>query len=129
MTQSLIVSTSSHCLYMITQISPLRPQRPRSQVLNQIGGDRRLSVSPGPPSSSSNSSSSGPPPITPRNKLSFSLHTVSSKSNLSSHSHSNTYSVKRLCLLWTVDLKISVGPLCLPLTLLCLLHHCYNMPW
>lgn len=59
-------------------ISPLRPQRPRSQVLNQIGGDRRLSVSPGPPSSSSNSSSSsGPPPITPRNKLSFSLLTVS----------------------------------------------------
>ncbi|KAA8581416.1 hypothetical protein FQN60_002997, partial [Etheostoma spectabile] len=59
-------------------ISPLRPQRPRSQVLSQIGGDRRLSVSPGPPSSSSNSSSSsGPPPITPRSKLSFSLHTVS----------------------------------------------------
>uniref|UniRef100_A0A8D0ARD5 Dedicator of cytokinesis 1 n=1 Tax=Sander lucioperca TaxID=283035 RepID=A0A8D0ARD5_SANLU len=64
-------------------ISPLRPQRPRSQVLSQIGGDRRLSVSPGPPSSSSNSSSSsGPPPITPRSKLSFSLHTVSSMSNL-----------------------------------------------
>ncbi|XP_070846199.1 dedicator of cytokinesis protein 1 isoform X1 [Chaetodon trifascialis] len=59
-------------------ISPLRPQRPRSQVLSQIGGDRRLSVSPGPPSSASNSSSSpGPPPITPRSKLSFSLHTVS----------------------------------------------------
>uniref|UniRef100_A0AAQ4P8U1 Dedicator of cytokinesis 1 n=1 Tax=Gasterosteus aculeatus aculeatus TaxID=481459 RepID=A0AAQ4P8U1_GASAC len=62
-------------------ISPLRPQRPRSQVLNQIAGDRRLSVSPGPLSSSSSSNSSsspGPPPITPRNKLSFSLHTVSS---------------------------------------------------
>ncbi|KAM7370639.1 hypothetical protein PAMP_010168 [Pampus punctatissimus] len=59
-------------------ISPLRPQRPRSQVLNQLGGDRRLSVSPGPPCSSSNSSSSpGPPPITPRSKLSFSLHTAS----------------------------------------------------
>uniref|UniRef100_A0A671YRE7 Dedicator of cytokinesis 1 n=1 Tax=Sparus aurata TaxID=8175 RepID=A0A671YRE7_SPAAU len=59
-------------------ISPLRPQRPRSQVLSQIGGDRRLSVSPGPPSSSSNSTSSpGPPPITPRSKLSFSLHTAS----------------------------------------------------
>uniref|UniRef100_A0A672IKG1 Dedicator of cytokinesis 1 n=1 Tax=Salarias fasciatus TaxID=181472 RepID=A0A672IKG1_SALFA len=55
-------------------ISPLRPQRPRSQVLNQIGGDRRLSVSPGPPPPPSNSSSSpGPPPITPRSKLSFSL--------------------------------------------------------
>uniref|UniRef100_A0A672ILR0 Dedicator of cytokinesis 1 n=1 Tax=Salarias fasciatus TaxID=181472 RepID=A0A672ILR0_SALFA len=60
-------------------ISPLRPQRPRSQVLNQIGGDRRLSVSPGPPPPPSNSSSSpGPPPITPRSKLSFSLHTASS---------------------------------------------------
>uniref|UniRef100_A0A3Q3ILQ4 Dedicator of cytokinesis 1 n=1 Tax=Monopterus albus TaxID=43700 RepID=A0A3Q3ILQ4_MONAL len=60
-------------------ISPLRPQRPRSQVLNQIGVDRRLSVSPGPPASSSNPSSvQGPPPITPRSKLSFStLHTVS----------------------------------------------------
>ncbi|KAK5906126.1 hypothetical protein CgunFtcFv8_002017 [Champsocephalus gunnari] len=59
-------------------ISPLRPQRPRSQVLSQIGGDRRLSVSPGPPSSSMHSSSlPGPPPITPRSKLSFSL-TVSS---------------------------------------------------
>uniref|UniRef100_A0A673CS66 Dedicator of cytokinesis 1 n=1 Tax=Sphaeramia orbicularis TaxID=375764 RepID=A0A673CS66_9TELE len=60
-------------------ISPLRPQRPRSQVLNQLGGDRRLSVSPGPPSASSNSTSSpGPPPITPRNKPSFSLHAMSS---------------------------------------------------
>ncbi|KAM3859328.1 dedicator of cytokinesis protein 1 isoform 9-T9 [Diretmus argenteus] len=61
-------------------ISPLRPQRPKSQVLNLMGGDRRLSVSPGPPSSSSSNSSSspGPPPITPRSKLSFSLHTGSS---------------------------------------------------
>uniref|UniRef100_A0A7N6AW27 Dedicator of cytokinesis 1 n=1 Tax=Anabas testudineus TaxID=64144 RepID=A0A7N6AW27_ANATE len=61
-------------------ISPLRPQRPRSQVLNQMGVDRRLSVSPGPPPPSSNSTSSpGPPPITPRAKLSFStLHAVSS---------------------------------------------------
>ncbi|XP_075889561.1 dedicator of cytokinesis protein 1 [Nelusetta ayraudi] len=62
-------------------ISPLRPQRPRSQVLNQIAGDRRLSVSPGPPppsSSSSCTSSPGPPPITPRSKLSFSLLAVSS---------------------------------------------------
>ncbi|TWW81996.1 Dedicator of cytokinesis protein 1 180 kDa protein downstream of CRK [Takifugu flavidus] len=56
-------------------ISPLRPQRPRSQVLNQLGGERRLSVSPGPPPPSS--SSPGPPPITPRSKLSFSLHTAS----------------------------------------------------
>lgn len=58
------------------QISPLRPQRPRSQVLNQLGGERRLSVSPGPPPPSS---TPGPPPITPRSKLSFSLHTASSK--------------------------------------------------
>ncbi|TNN73883.1 Dedicator of cytokinesis protein 1 [Liparis tanakae] len=66
-------------------ISPLRPQRPRSQVLSQIGGDRRLSVSPGPPSSSSSNSSSslGPPPITPRSKLSFSLHAVSTPSSSS----------------------------------------------
>ncbi|XP_046888131.1 dedicator of cytokinesis protein 1 [Hypomesus transpacificus] len=56
-------------------ISPLRPQRPKSQVLNLQGVERRLSVSPGPPSSSS---SAGPPPITPRNKISFSLHTGSS---------------------------------------------------
>uniref|UniRef100_A0A8C5I479 Dedicator of cytokinesis 1 n=1 Tax=Gouania willdenowi TaxID=441366 RepID=A0A8C5I479_GOUWI len=56
-------------------ISPLRPQRPRSQVLNQISGDRRLSVSPGPPLSTS--ASPGPPPITPRNKPTFSLPPVS----------------------------------------------------
>uniref|UniRef100_A0A8K9UDL4 Dedicator of cytokinesis 1 n=1 Tax=Oncorhynchus mykiss TaxID=8022 RepID=A0A8K9UDL4_ONCMY len=56
-------------------ISPLRPQRPKSQVLNLLSGDRRLSVSPGPPQPHS---SPGPPPITPRNKLSFSLLTVSS---------------------------------------------------
>lgn len=65
--------------FLFLQISPLRPQRPRSQVLSQIVGDRRLSASPGPPaasssSSSSSSSSPGPPPITPRSKLSFSLH-------------------------------------------------------
>uniref|UniRef100_A0A3Q2DTW0 Dedicator of cytokinesis 1 n=2 Tax=Cyprinodon variegatus TaxID=28743 RepID=A0A3Q2DTW0_CYPVA len=58
-------------------ISPLRPQRPRSQVLNQMAGDRRLSVSPGPPSTNS-TSSPGPPPITPRNKSTFNLHTISS---------------------------------------------------
>ncbi|KAM6951370.1 dedicator of cytokinesis protein 1 [Aplochiton taeniatus] len=64
-------------------ISPLRPQRPKSQVLNLLGPDRRLSVSPGPHNSSntslaSASSSPGPPPITPRAKLSFSLLTGSS---------------------------------------------------
>ncbi|XP_015202316.1 dedicator of cytokinesis protein 1 isoform X1 [Lepisosteus oculatus] len=54
-------------------ISPLRPQRPKSQVINAITGDRRFSVSPG-----SSSSSSVPPPITPRAKLSFSMLTGSS---------------------------------------------------
>lgn len=84
------------------QISPLRPQRPRSQVLNQIGGDRRLSVSPGPPSSSSNSSSSpGPPPITPRSKLSFStLHAVSSKSELILQ-HTQAHMTAKISCLWT----------------------------
>ncbi|KAJ8284749.1 hypothetical protein COCON_G00035990 [Conger conger] len=53
-------------------ISPLRPQRPKSQVINLLTGDRRLSVSPGPPASSP-----APPPVTPRAKLSFSLHTGS----------------------------------------------------
>ncbi|XP_054605243.1 dedicator of cytokinesis protein 1 isoform X2 [Nothobranchius furzeri] len=58
-------------------ISPLRPQRPKSQVLNQTGVDRRLSVSPGPSSTNSSTSSLGPPPIAPRNKSSLSLHTGS----------------------------------------------------
>jgi len=97
--RSLTVSTSCLCWCVVTQISPLRPQRPRSQVLNQIGGDRRLSVSPGPPSSSSSNSSSslGPPPITPRSKLSFSLHAVSSMSNPTSfslrHTHTHTHTL------------------------------------
>lgn len=121
MTQYLMVSTSFHCLCVITQISPLRPQRPRSQVLSQIGGDRRLSVSPGPPSSSSNSSSSpGPPPITPRSKLSFSLHAVSSKSSLT---------LLSLPLKRTLNCNNLCRPsLCHPLTLFYLLHHCYHMP-
>lgn len=99
MSHSLTVSSSFLSLCMITQISPLRPQRPRSQVLSQIGGDRRLSVSPGPPSSSSNSTSSpGPPPITPRSKLSFSLHTASSKSKPTKEVVSSSgWSVDCLC--------------------------------
>ncbi|XP_068610915.1 dedicator of cytokinesis protein 1 [Brachionichthys hirsutus] len=59
-------------------ISPLRPQRPKSQIVNQLGGDRRLSVSPGPPSSSNSASSPGPPPITPRNKHAIVLQPASS---------------------------------------------------
>lgn len=109
MTQSLIVSTSLIlCLCMIIQISPLRPQRPRSQVLSQIGGDRRLSVSPGPPSSSSNSSSSspGPPPITPRSKLSFSLHTASSKLSLP-FKHTHTHTLLRVCIIFRLELPQS----------------------
>ncbi|NWI82857.1 DOCK1 protein, partial [Dryoscopus gambensis] len=49
-------------------ISPLRPQRPKSQVLNVMSSERRFSVSPAPPSSQLT-----PPPITPRTKLVFSV--------------------------------------------------------
>ncbi|KAG8517471.1 Dedicator of cytokinesis protein 1 [Galemys pyrenaicus] len=51
------------------QISPLRPQRPKSQVISVLGGERRFSVSP----SSSPTAQQTPPPVTPRAKLSFSL--------------------------------------------------------
>nr|XP_031361171.1 dedicator of cytokinesis protein 1 [Lonchura striata domestica] len=47
-------------------ISPLRPQRPKSQVLNVMCSERRFSVSPP-------SSQLTPPPITPRTKLAFSI--------------------------------------------------------
>ncbi|NWV15168.1 DOCK1 protein, partial [Ptilonorhynchus violaceus] len=49
-------------------ISPLRPQRPKSQVINAMCSERRFSVSPAPPGSQLT-----PPPITPRTKLSFSI--------------------------------------------------------
>uniref|UniRef100_A0A8C3MXL1 Dedicator of cytokinesis 1 n=1 Tax=Geospiza parvula TaxID=87175 RepID=A0A8C3MXL1_GEOPR len=49
-------------------ISPLRPQRPKSQVLNVMSSERRFSVSPASPSSQLS-----PPPITPRTKLAFSI--------------------------------------------------------
>ncbi|NWH98948.1 DOCK1 protein, partial [Tichodroma muraria] len=49
-------------------ISPLRPQRPKSQVLSVMSSERRFSVSPAPPSSQLS-----PPPITPRTKLAFSM--------------------------------------------------------
>uniref|UniRef100_A0A3P9IW85 Dedicator of cytokinesis 1 n=1 Tax=Oryzias latipes TaxID=8090 RepID=A0A3P9IW85_ORYLA len=72
------INQPAEAVILSETISPLRPQRPKSQLLNQIGGDRRLSVSPGPPSSAMNSSSSsGPPPIMPR-KPSHSVHTGSS---------------------------------------------------
>ncbi|NXD23997.1 DOCK1 protein, partial [Spelaeornis formosus] len=51
-------------------ISPLRPQRPKSQVLSAMSGERRFSVSPAVPSSQLS-----PPPVTPRTKLAFSIHT------------------------------------------------------
>ncbi|NXQ54944.1 DOCK1 protein, partial [Anthoscopus minutus] len=49
-------------------ISPLRPQRPKSQVLSAMCGERRFSASPAPPGSQLS-----PPPITPRTKLAFSI--------------------------------------------------------
>lgn len=70
-------SFSSSCF----QISPLRPQRPKSQVLNVLG-DKRLSVSPGP--AVPQTTSTLPPPITPRVKLTFSMLSSSSKLHLSS---------------------------------------------
>lgn len=70
---SMTLILSLYPLYRL-QISPLRPQRPKSQVIN-IAGEKRLSVSPGPPAPQTASSA---PPITPRVKLSFS--TLSSSS-------------------------------------------------
>ncbi|NXM93880.1 DOCK1 protein, partial [Sylvia borin] len=49
-------------------ISPLRPQRPKSQVLNVMSSERRFSVSPAPPSAQLT-----PPPVTPRAKLAFGI--------------------------------------------------------
>ncbi|NXL82303.1 DOCK1 protein, partial [Leptocoma aspasia] len=49
-------------------ISPLRPQRPKSQVLSVMCSERRFSVSPAAPGSQLS-----PPPITPRTKLAFSI--------------------------------------------------------
>uniref|UniRef100_A0A672TYM8 Dedicator of cytokinesis 1 n=1 Tax=Strigops habroptila TaxID=2489341 RepID=A0A672TYM8_STRHB len=58
----------SEAVILSETISPLRPQRPKSQVINVISSERRFSVSPLPPSSQVT-----PPPITPRTKLSFSI--------------------------------------------------------
>ncbi|KAM4636036.1 dedicator of cytokinesis protein 1 isoform 2-T2 [Discoglossus pictus] len=57
----------SDAVILSETISPLRPQRPKSQVLNTVAGDKRFSVSP------SQTASPQPPPITPRAKLIFSL--------------------------------------------------------
>ncbi|KAM6442879.1 dedicator of cytokinesis protein 1 isoform 1-T1 [Liasis olivaceus] len=57
----------SEAVILSETISPLRPQRPKSQVINVMGSEKRLSVSPLPPAQSV------PPPITPRTKLSFSI--------------------------------------------------------
>ncbi|XP_004701293.1 dedicator of cytokinesis protein 1 [Echinops telfairi] len=58
----------SEAVILSETISPLRPQRPKSQVINTMAGERRFSVSPSPPASQQT-----PPPVTPRAKLSFSL--------------------------------------------------------
>uniref|UniRef100_A0A8C3SFB9 Dedicator of cytokinesis 1 n=1 Tax=Chelydra serpentina TaxID=8475 RepID=A0A8C3SFB9_CHESE len=58
----------SEAVILSETISPLRPQRPKSQVINVIASERRFSVSPSSPASQST-----PPPITPRTKLAFNL--------------------------------------------------------
>ncbi|KAM8924612.1 dedicator of cytokinesis protein 1 [Pelodytes ibericus] len=63
-----ITIPQSEAVILSETISPLRPQRPKSQVLNTATVDRRFSVSP-----SQAGSQQQPPPITPRAKLIFSL--------------------------------------------------------
>uniref|UniRef100_G1NWY2 Dedicator of cytokinesis 1 n=1 Tax=Myotis lucifugus TaxID=59463 RepID=G1NWY2_MYOLU len=58
----------SEAVILSETISPLRPQRPKSQVINAIGSERRFSVSPTSPTAQQT-----PPPVMPRTKLSFSL--------------------------------------------------------
>uniref|UniRef100_A0A672RBK9 Dedicator of cytokinesis 1 n=1 Tax=Sinocyclocheilus grahami TaxID=75366 RepID=A0A672RBK9_SINGR len=65
----------SEAVILSETISPLRPQRPKSQVISLLG-EKRLSVSPGAPANPS--APSIPPPITPRAKLQFSLLSGSS---------------------------------------------------
>ncbi|KAE8590306.1 hypothetical protein XENTR_v10018012 [Xenopus tropicalis] len=59
----------SDAVILSETISPLRPQRPKSQVLNLVTGERRISVSPGP----ATPQQTQPPPITPRVRALFSL--------------------------------------------------------
>ncbi|KAM3912824.1 dedicator of cytokinesis protein 1 isoform 2-T2 [Leptodactylus fuscus] len=61
-----IAPQQSEAVILSETISPLRPQRPKSQVLNTVVGERRFSVSP------SQASSQQAPPVTPRSKLTFS---------------------------------------------------------
>ncbi|TRY58239.1 hypothetical protein DNTS_021940, partial [Danionella cerebrum] len=62
----------SEAVILSETISPLRPQRPKSQVINLLS-EKRLSVSPGPPTNSN-----VVPAIAPRAKLQFSLLSGSS---------------------------------------------------
>ncbi|XP_077114499.1 dedicator of cytokinesis protein 1 [Ranitomeya variabilis] len=61
-----IAPQQSEAVILSETISPLRPQRPRSQVLSAVVGDRRFSAS------QSQASAQQPPPVTPRSKLTFS---------------------------------------------------------
>ncbi|XP_042193007.1 dedicator of cytokinesis protein 1 isoform X3 [Callorhinchus milii] len=63
-----IPSQPAEAVILSETISPLRPQRPKSQVITIMGGDRRFSASPSP-----QSIAAVPPPVTPRAKLSISL--------------------------------------------------------
>ncbi|NXG21339.1 DOCK1 protein, partial [Grallaria varia] len=58
----------SEAVILSETISPLRPQRPKSQVINVMSSERRFSVSPSPPSSQLS-----PPPVAPRARLAFSI--------------------------------------------------------
>lgn len=99
---SLILNPS--CFFLpCFQISPLRPQRPKSQVINVLG-DKRLSVSPGP--AVPQTTSTLPPPITPRVKHALSMLSSSSKFHLivifyssckNQISKHNTWLVRLLC--------------------------------
>ncbi|XP_044152045.1 dedicator of cytokinesis protein 1 [Bufo gargarizans] len=69
-----IAAQQSEAVILSETISPLRPQRPKSQVLSTVVGDRRFSVSP------SQTSAQQPPPVTPRSKLTFS-HPIGMEQN------------------------------------------------
>ncbi|NXK97957.1 DOCK1 protein, partial [Formicarius rufipectus] len=58
----------SEAVILSETISPLRPQRPKSQVMPVVCSERRFSVSPAAPASQLS-----PPPVAPRAKLSFTI--------------------------------------------------------